>query len=170
MNTTAGVVSACAATIGALVALGTLIRSMHEYVLQGRQKRSEAFFALRARLKGDARMVEILRLIQDDDPKLADQEEVSYTEKYEVLGYFEEVALMLNSGVVRPAVAWYMFGYYALRLSDSGNFWSNIERADPYWALFNTFAEKMNQLEVEMCRRHDSHGSSAVAQSKTLRF
>jgi hypothetical protein len=53
--------------------LATLVRSTHEYVLQGKLKRSEAFFALRARLKTNDRLVEILRLAQDDDPRLADK-------------------------------------------------------------------------------------------------
>jgi hypothetical protein len=114
--------------------------------------------------------VEILRLAQDDDPRLADDDEVSYAEKFNLLGYFEEVALMANSGIVQPKVAWYMFGYYVLRVSESTNFWSNIERSDPYWSLFNTFAETMAEVEAESARRHDKHGPSAVARKRNLRF
>jgi hypothetical protein len=39
------------------------------------------------------------------------------------LGFFEEVALMMNSGLIRKEVAHYMFGYYAIHCWDSKNFW-----------------------------------------------
>jgi hypothetical protein len=58
---------------------------------------------------------------------------------------FEEVALMLNSGIIRPAVAHYMFGYYAIRCGRSTHFWNSVNRHASYWALFNDFVARMER-------------------------
>ena len=163
----AGTASAIAAAVGAFVALATLVRSMGEYVLQGRQKRAEALFTLRTRLKSDRRLVEILRWAQDDRAELKD---VSYSERYELLGLFEEVALMVNSRLVKDEIAWYMFGYYALSVQNSNNFWHGIYRNDLYWSLFRNFAKRMDEVERDSGRKMDKHGDRAVAGRRRMKI
>lgn len=167
---TAGQVSARAAGLVAVIGLATLIRSVREYILQGTQKRAEAFLNTRKVLADNPRSIEILALAQDNDPVLIDPQKVTYQEKFELLGYFEEVAFMVNSGLIKPRIAWYMFGYYVLSIDRSENFWCNIERSDIYWSVFNSFAKRMMQFEVKEARRGSRRGNEAIAARRQMRF
>lgn len=159
-----------AVVAGAVIALATLLRTLREYVLQGTQKRAESFFSLRERLDKNEELSTLLRLAQDDDPALADPHRAPYQQKFELLGYFEEVGLMMNSGLIRPAVAWYMFGYYVQCVSRSEQFWSNVYRDDLYWTAFNSFASKMAQVEQREARKAESRFRRPVSATSQLRF
>ncbi len=133
-----------AAVAGGIFALIALIKGVVEYVHQGAQKRAEHFLAMRERLKGDAKFMQICDLLDEDSPTLRD---LPFNDKRDFLGLFEEVALMLNSRIIRPAVAHYMFGYYAIRCGRSKYFWEGVERQSDYWSLFNDFVTRMEQVE-----------------------
>ena len=167
---TTGQIGALAAALAAVVGLVTLMRSLREYLLQGRQKRTDAFLAKRKDLTENRRRMEILALVQDDDAQLSDPVIVPYHEKYELLGYFEEVAFMMNSGLIKPRVAWYMFGYYTLSIDRSSHFWADISRDDLYWSVFNHFVDQMDQFEIKQARRKLKHGYPSVAQRSRMRF
>jgi hypothetical protein len=70
-----------------------------------------------------------------------------FKEKRDLLGFFEEIALMMNSGLIRNEVAHYMFGYYAIKCWESKYFWSTVYRESIYWSLFRDFVEQMKQIE-----------------------
>ena len=86
---------------------------------------------------------EILDLLAADDPKL---KEVSIQEKRNFVGFLEEVALMVNSRLIRKEVAHYMFGYYVLLCSQSDYFWEGLDRNSVYWSLFRRFSAEMQAL------------------------
>ena len=101
--------------------------------------------AISRRLKEEPSFAQLCDLLEGDDSKL---EDVPFRDKREFLGLFEEVALMLNSGIIRPGVAHYMFAYYAIRCAESQHFWKkNANRNSKYWALFNDFVARMKQVE-----------------------
>jgi hypothetical protein len=106
-------------TIGGGVALVTFLLSFCEYKRQGAQKKAEYFLEMRKRLKENASFKNICDLIEEDAPDLAT---LSFQEKRDFLGFFEEVALMMNSRLIRKEVVHYMFGYYAIHCWDSKNF------------------------------------------------
>jgi len=83
-------------------------------------------------------------LIEANDPKLIAE---LFKNKLYYVGFFEEVALMVNSGLIKIEVAHYMFGYYAIRCWDNDYFWSDVNRETPYWALFRDFVAKMKKIE-----------------------
>jgi len=130
--------------IGAIIAVSSLVLSIIEYKRQGSQKRAEHFLGIRNRLKTDPAFQKIVNMLETDAPELA---EVPFIEKREFLGALEEVALMMNSGLIRPEVAFYMFGYDSIRCWESVRFWSDVNREALYWALFRRFAERMKELE-----------------------
>lgn len=136
-----------ATILGALVALVALIKGILEYVKQGAQKRAEHFLTMRKRLKDNEVFNTICYLLERDDSKLLS---VPFKDKRDFLGLFEEVAIAMNSGLIRPSVAHYMFGYYALRCWRSENFWQSAEgvnRKSMYWLVFKDFAEQMQEME-----------------------
>jgi hypothetical protein len=72
---------------------------------------------------------------------------MEFKEKRDFLGFFEEVAIMVNSGLIRKEVAHYMFGYYVIDCWKSKSFWKGIQRDTNFMALFNDFAVRMNSIE-----------------------
>jgi len=131
--------------VGIAIALFALIQGIVEFVKQGTQKRAEQFVEMRKRFKENETFREISALLENDDPKLASE---PYKNKRDFLGFFEEIALMVNSGLIKIDVAYYMFGYYAIKCWNSDNFWKDINRKSQYWILFKKFVEKMNEKEA----------------------
>ena len=133
-----------ATIMGAAIATFTLIKVSLEYRDQGIQRRVERFLEMRKRLKENTDFKEICNLLEHDDARLA---KIPFKEKRDLLGLFEEIAIMLNSGMIRREVAYYMFGYYAIRCWESDAFWNEVNRESPYWAVFKNFALEMKQIE-----------------------
>lgn len=133
-----------ATIVGAILALVALIMGVIEYAHQGAQKRAEHFITMRKRLKESVFYEEICALIEIDDEGLRG---TPFKDKRTFLGLFEEVAIMMNSGLIRKQVAHYMFGYYAIRCWESANFWHGVNRDSFYWSVFRDFAAQMKELE-----------------------
>lgn len=135
-----------ATIIAALLGLATIIKGVVEYVRQGVERRAERFVAMRVRLYGNEKFREICVLLDSEDARLR---EIPRFDRYEYLGLLEDVALMLNSGLIRPSVAHYMFGYFAIRCWRSEHFWHDIARDSSYWALFEDFVIQMQEIEKD---------------------
>ena len=87
----------------------------------------------------------ILTKIHDGCPEIG---QTSIQDRRNLVGYFEEVALMMNSGLIRPEVAHYMFGYYVLLIDDCESFWQDLDRLGDYWAVFRAFAARMKSMSI----------------------
>src|SRR5438067_4359910 len=98
-------IAGIAATV---IALSALAKGAFEYTVQGAQKRAALFAELRQRFKDDLRFREICALLETDDTALMTTD---FRDKRDFLGFFEEICLALNSGLIRKPVAHYMFGY-----------------------------------------------------------
>jgi hypothetical protein len=136
-----------ASVLGAVVALIGLFKGLIEYLRQTTLKRAEHFSQLRGRLKQNETFKVICDLLDRGDARLS---EVTFKEKRDCLGLFEEVALALNSKLIRENVAFYMFGYYAIRCWEDENFWKDVNRESYYWNLFRDFAMRMQALERDI--------------------
>lgn len=130
--------------LGAIVALLTFAKGVWEFSRQNALRRAEHFRFLRSQLKDTPEFRTICEHLEEDSPSLMS---VSFGDKRDFLGLFEEVAISLNSGLIRPQIAHYMFGYYAIRCSESVHFWYDVNKRSPYWALFLDFAAKMKAVE-----------------------
>ena len=127
-----------------IVALATFIKAVIEYRLQGRQKRAELFDKFRTTLKNDPRVVQITSLLEKDDKTLS---AIPLIDRYYFLGYYEEIAIAMNSKLIKKDVAHYMVGYFAMRCWESENFWEGINRNGYYWSVFKKFVDTMQELE-----------------------
>jgi hypothetical protein len=137
--------------LGGVVALTSLLSGVGEFMRQGRQRRSENLVHMRRRFLETPKFAHILELLQTDSEELAG---LPIQERRNFAAFFEEVALMVNSGMIRRDVAHYMFGYYTLLVSQSQTFWKGLHRDSAYWQLFNAFAEQMERMERDYKRRH----------------
>lgn len=130
--------------IGGLVTIFAFVNGLLEYRRQGAQKRVEHFTMLRRRLKENPVFKEICSLMFANDPRLA---EIDAQDKRDFIGLLEEVALQVNSGLIRPELAHYMFGYYTVACLESKEFWANLTLDETYWNLFYDFAREMKARE-----------------------
>jgi hypothetical protein len=145
------IVSLLAVVVASLAAIKAIV----EYRKQGITKRAEIFLQLRSRLREDVSFKNICQLLETDDTALLD---IPLIEKDRFIGFFEELALMKNSGFVNKPVCLYMFGYFAVRCLESKNFWHKLNKTQKFWTLFMDFAEHMRQAEKSFkYNRDDFH-------------
>ncbi|NVN98575.1 MAG: hypothetical protein HXX17_04555 [Geobacteraceae bacterium] len=130
--------------VGGLVTIFAFANGLLEYRRQGAQKRVEHFTMLRRRLKENPIFKEICALMFANNPRLA---EIDAQDKRDFIGLLEEVALQVNSGLIRPELAHYMFGFYTVKCLESTDFWANLTLDETYWNLFHDFAKEMKKRE-----------------------
>jgi hypothetical protein len=138
------ILSALVIAIGGFV--GGFI-GIRQYQKQNTLKRAEHFHTMRKKLKESEAFRNICVLLTTDDSKIKD---VGIADKSDFLGFFEEIAIMVESKIISKHVAHYMFGYYAIKCYDNENgFWDGdiFYKKDDYWSLFIKFAEDMKNLE-----------------------
>jgi hypothetical protein len=102
-------------------------------------RRTEFTLAQHRRLFDDPVLASVLRLIDGDPVEL--RKDALWDSKRKFLTFFEELALLVNSGHVDKHVAYYMFGYYAICAHRGINFQHGIQYDKKYWGLFMSFAE-----------------------------
>jgi hypothetical protein len=147
-------------TLGAAVALATLVAACLEYVRQGKMARVRMFFDLRSRLK-EPELWKVAELIDEaaaPDPTLSEEAErqlaqIPFRVKRDYLGLFEEVGLAMEWGLIEPKIAHYMFGYYALHCANCRAFWIGVGQWNPYWDRFHNFCDRM-EVERKAFERH----------------
>jgi hypothetical protein len=132
--------------VGVCIALFTLIKGVIEFRLQGTQKRAEQFLKMRDRYANFSELCEWLEHKDDEDSKKHIQE-MPFRSKFDFLCLYEEIALMMNSGLIQPQVAHYMFGFYAIRCAENDVFLQGLEYESEYWSLFRDFVKQMKQVE-----------------------
>lgn len=130
--------------VAGLVAFITFLTGLLEYIRQGRQHRAENFVQMRRRFLETPQYRQILDKLAVDDPTLAQE---SIQEKRNFIGFLEEVALMVNSKLIRREVAHYMFGYYVLLAAKSVHFWEGLGKDSEYWSEFRRFATEMSEMK-----------------------
>ena len=130
----------------AIIGLATLIKAIIEYKRSTATKRLELFLSMRTRLREDGEFKVICDLLETDDHKLR---EIPLIQKDRFTGFFEELAIMRNSGLINDDVTVYMFGYFAILCNQSKNFWYGLNRDQPLWSLFFSFAEDMENAQNE---------------------
>jgi hypothetical protein len=130
--------------IAGIIALVTFVASTWENIRRGRQERAANFVLMRRRFLETPQYREILDLLNHNDPSVAN---VSVQERRNFIGFLEEVAMMVNSRLIRRSVAHYMFGHYALLAARSEFLWSGLNKESPYWSVFWVFAREMEEIE-----------------------
>ena len=130
--------------VGTLVTTITLILGILEYRRRGKIKRIEMFLETRRRFKENSEFKNIFEQLEMNDPKLR---QISWEMKLQLLGFFEEVALLVNSKIIKKHIAHYMFGYYAIRCWESTYFCSGVNKKSNYWSVMNDFVKNMKKLE-----------------------
>ncbi|MBN2833605.1 MAG: hypothetical protein JXR48_01425 [Candidatus Delongbacteria bacterium] len=131
--------------VASLVGIFSFIKGYFEYRSFNRLKRVEFYMSLRHKFKENDTIQKISEIIENNDEEKI--ENISSIDKYTYLGFFEDIALLVNSKLIKPEIAHYMFGYYAIKCSKNTIFMKEIEDKSMYWIEFYRFVKKMNDLE-----------------------
>ncbi|MBX3095809.1 MAG: hypothetical protein KF812_03010 [Fimbriimonadaceae bacterium] len=135
--------------VAGLVAFITFATGVVQYVRQTRIQRIQNFVEMRRRFLEDTTFRNLLNLLATDDPALAGAQ---VQDRRNLVGFFEEIALMVNSGALSIQVAHYMFGYYVALVDRSENFWVNLDKPGVYWTVFRRFSARLAEREKEAGR------------------
>jgi hypothetical protein len=130
--------------VTATVALLALLKGLAEYIGQNALKRFEKYQDMNHKFCENAKIQRICDLLDSDRARLR---EMPFAEKKDFLGFYEDLALMCNSGLMNFKVAYYMFGYYIIRSRASDDFLQDVNIDGFYWSLFDCFAKKMKSFE-----------------------
>ncbi len=135
------------AILGGFFSLVLVFLALIQYQKAEKQRRAEHFFKLREKYNTDAVFVKIREKIDHQDSPQQGEEAIKLDEQRKFLGFYEEIAIMVNSGLIKQELAFYMFGYYAIQAAEMGDFKSYIEEDREYWGLFIQFAGRMKAIE-----------------------
>jgi hypothetical protein len=103
-----------------------------------RLKRFEKFQDMQKRFREDESIKRVLRFLYPN--QYPDQQvQVSEGDKFVFMGFFEEIAIMINSGLISRDLAYWTIGL------DAANFYNTDQtyRNDRTGTLFNSFAQKV---------------------------
>ncbi len=130
--------------LAGVIALTTFLSGVLEYSRQGKSRRAEHFVDMRRRFLENDSFRQLLNLLPTDDIRL---KEVSIQDRRNFIGFLEEVALMVNSKIIRREVAHYMFGYYVGLAAKSENLWEGLDKESVYWTVFRQFASSLTEVK-----------------------
>lgn len=128
-----------------LLSLITGVFGIYEYTEQGKEQRVQYFLEMRHRFKDNEEFQIISDAILDETSTLTD---IPHHSRADYAGFFNVIALMVESGYVSPEVAYYMFGFYAIKCSQREDFWDGLDPKSKPWAPFYDFVKKMKKLEL----------------------
>jgi hypothetical protein len=150
----------------AATAVGLLMGYL-EYLRQGRQRRAEKYFDL---VREFGKFDEILDLLQDDSPKL---KRLKSSQRERFLGFYEDLALLVHSGLIQEHLAFYAFGYWLDKAWNSKHFWQDPKnKENGYWFLLRQLHFRMRAREgkfmafIKEHNRSESYGKVR----RTFRF
>ncbi len=63
--------------------------------------------------------------------------------KIEFMAFFEDIAFLMNSGLLKKQVVFYMFGCDAIVAWSNDMFWNQTLRDDKFWSLLTDFVGQM---------------------------
>ena len=139
-------------TILAIVGLITFGRAVYEYRQQRIDKRAQQFLSLRANLRENPAFQNILSHLYSD----SDFSSVSDVDRIEFMGFYEDLAFLMNSCLLKKQVAFYMFGGDVTKAWLNDNFWSKERKDEKKWAFLKDFVDQMQEEEKSF--RYDRKG------------
>lgn len=108
------------------------------------------FIELREKFKGHPSNDRILRHIQAyqlDNTKISNLDDFNITihDFYYFLGFYEELQILIDKGILNKNVSKKMFSFYAIEIKNNNYYWARFDENidDPNWYDFKIFVESM---------------------------
>jgi len=138
-------------TFFGLITLGTFIKALIEFRLQGRQKRAELYNKFDKVFDEESikRIVDLVETNIDNNNESAIKA-LPLIDRYYFLGFFEQISLAVNSKLLSKKVVYYMFGKFALNCWNTESYWDGIDKYSHEWYIFRCFVLEMEKEEKRM--------------------
>ena len=107
-------------TLTIFIAMIALIKGVFEYTKTNQLARANVFLELRKRFKETSNFSKIIEYLDSNDSELS---EVSKSDKLKFLGFFDDVAILINSGLLDKTIANQTFGFYIQKAWENPNMW-----------------------------------------------
>lgn len=150
----------------AVTAIGLLMGYL-EYLRQGRQRRAEKYFEL---VREFTKFDDILDLLREDSPRLR---KLRPAQRERFLGFYEDLALLVNSGLIQEHLAFYAFGYWLDKVWTSKHFWADPKnKEDSYWFLLRQlhFRQELHKGRFVAFLTQHNRSESYSRVRRTFRF
>lgn len=134
--------------IGTFFAVLVALKGILEYSHQNAMRRLELFQAMRRRYDESPAMNRVRAALEAEEESVLAS--VPKADKVEFAAFYEDLALMVDTGMMRPLIAQYWFGYYVALADGEQSFWSDMNPDLVYWKVFRRFAKKMRQGEKDL--------------------
>lgn len=143
-----------ATIIGVIVTIFVFFKGILEYSHQNAMRRLELFQSMRKRFEESAPIQRVREALESEkEDSLA---ALSKKDKVDFLAFYEDLALMVDSGLMRSEIAQYWFSFYILMANDEQGFWADLDANLPYWKVVRQFATDMQRAEEKMARQNQA--------------
>jgi hypothetical protein len=140
-------VKATTEVIASIVAIIAVVVTVITYVKSERLKRFDKFQQMLNRYSSEGAFVKVRKWIYAEQHGQSDEAHTpSEFEMHLFMAFFEELAVMINSKLMRDDLAAYNIGIDAVR------FYEVVEKYhdEKMWLLFNSFAKRMTRRFEEL--------------------
>lgn len=127
--------------IGVTVTFTSIIIALRQYRDAKNFKKASFFIDLRDRFKTNQQFSNIRRVLGNG----GNINEINQTDKYDYVGFFEELQIAINSKFIKPELVYYLFGYYIIQCDEA----ELIDRELPLWGAFKELANKMHEIRID---------------------
>ena len=152
-----GIAAAVTGGLSLVVGLVTFAKAVVEFRLQNSLKRFEKYQEMNKVYSADPTLTTLRDALRIGGQVLAEFDAI---EKYKFMAFYEDIAMMCQSGLMRMEVASYLFGFDARAASNSAEFIANLGnvRTDSNWLLFWSFCDRLNAYS----EKHSTMDSGTV--------
>jgi len=129
---------------GAIGATLAFVSKSRDFITEPRQRRLDVYLQLSEEFD-DAKIRKVrAALAAKGDEGVT---KLTIAQKNDYCAFFEELALVVYSRLMKMETAHYMFGEFLRECHERDAFWGDdFPRGDYYWSLFETFARDMKRL------------------------
>jgi len=134
--------------LGIFGTVGVFIKGIFEFSRQNAMRRLELFQSMRKRFE-ESPSIKRVRDALESDGKDAFAT-LTKNDKVDFLAFYEDLALMVDTRMMRFDIAQYWFSFYVIMANDEDAFWVGLDPNLPYWKVVRQFAAKMKLAEANL--------------------
>ncbi|NBR13044.1 MAG: hypothetical protein EBQ94_11200 [Flavobacteriales bacterium] len=128
-----------ATILGVIATVASAFWALKQYREERNFKKASFFIELRERFKNNSKFNNIRRILENGE----NINSIIQTDKYDYVGFFEELQIAINSKYISPELVYYLFGYYIIQCDRA----QLINRELQLWRAFKQLADKMSELD-----------------------
>lgn len=141
--------------ISIILALFAIFKWLLEFNKKNQLERAKVYLELRQRFKETDNFATIIAYLDSNDEKL---NQIDKADKLKFLGFLEEIALMVNSGLLNKKIANQSFGFYIRKAWENQYmWWEGNSKDSEYRILLKWINDECEAIHNNPKAKHASH-------------